>query len=190
MWNLHFPIWRFLWRPSWILAQPSWKYAKLDWLRKNIQIAYAREHFYQVSCLYLHVPFFCHFPLCLTYEFGSHLEISVSHLENGKNCDGFRENIYKKGLKNIIWKFHACIRKCMIVSKTDISRSTIKVNYYLGNAYLKHLFMSLNKAQYPLISTGSWLKPCWLGRKASTQKQTFSLDLIFRMRKITFQFFF
>ena len=54
----------------------------------NIQITHAHEHFYQVSCLYLHVPSFCHFPLCLTYEFGSHLEISVSHLENGKIRDG------------------------------------------------------------------------------------------------------
>ena len=50
----------------------------------NIQITRAHEHFYQVSSLYLHVPSSCHFPLCLTYEFGSHLEISVSHLENGK----------------------------------------------------------------------------------------------------------
>ena len=60
------------------------KIDQFDWLRINIQITHAHEHFYQVSCLYLHVPSFCHFPLCLTYEFGSHLEISVSHFENGK----------------------------------------------------------------------------------------------------------
>ena len=57
-------------------------------LANDIQITHAHEHFYQVSCLYLHVPSFCHFQLCLTYENGSHLEISVSHLENGKICDG------------------------------------------------------------------------------------------------------
>ena len=53
----------------------------------NIQLTHAHEHFYQVPCSYLHVPSFCHFRLCLTYELGSHLEISVSHLENVKNCD-------------------------------------------------------------------------------------------------------
>ena len=50
----------------------------------NIQITRAHEHFYQVSYLYLHVASFCHFPLCLTYEFGSQLEISVSHLKMEK----------------------------------------------------------------------------------------------------------
>ena len=59
------------------------------WLAKDKYSNYSCSWtFYQVSCLYLHVPSFCHFPLCLTYEFGSHLEISVSHLKNGKICDG------------------------------------------------------------------------------------------------------
>ena len=38
---------------------------------------HANEHFDQVSCLYLHVHDYCHFPLYETYEFGGHLEISA-----------------------------------------------------------------------------------------------------------------
>ena len=87
----------------------------------------AHEHFYQISCLYLHVPSSCSFPLCLTYEFGSHLEISVSHLENGKNAMA-NEKIFTRK----VWRTKS--ESLMLVSgsawsswKTDISSSTMRV---------------------------------------------------------------
>ena len=65
MYNLHFMILRLLWRPSWILAPPSWKLTNFDWLTRKIPITHANEHFYQVSCLYPDVHDCYHFPLHL-----------------------------------------------------------------------------------------------------------------------------
>ena len=91
----------------------------------NIQINHAHEHFYQVSCLYLHVPSFCHFPLCLSYEFGSHFEISVSHLENGKKLRWLTRKYLQERFEE-----HNLKVSCLYpevhdrLKKTDISRST------------------------------------------------------------------
>ena len=61
--NLNFMILRLLWRPSWILAPPSWKLTYFDWLTRKNPITDANVHFYQVSCLYPDVHDYCHFPL-------------------------------------------------------------------------------------------------------------------------------
>ena len=44
----------------------------------------AHGQVYQVSCSYLHVPSFCHILLCLTYEFGNHLEFPLAILKMEK----------------------------------------------------------------------------------------------------------
>ena len=56
-------ILRLLWRPSWILAPPSWKLTNFDWLTIKIPITHVNEHFYQVSCVYPDMHDYCDFPL-------------------------------------------------------------------------------------------------------------------------------
>ena len=96
--------------------------------------------FYQVSCLYLHVPSFYYFPHCLTYEFGSNLEISVSHLEN--------EIITRKHLQEMFEEHYMKV-SCLYpevhdrLKKTDISRSTIIFQFGNNHTNVSRFSVSL-----------------------------------------------